>query len=175
MRPPNGMERRRRARRGDRWRLVAVLVLLLVLEFYLRPSLVDGRGIPDFLMLVLLLIAIRVEPGMAAVTGFVIGLVVDVLTPAHFGAGILAHVLVGWGASWGRAIFFADNLLVNAALFFFGTWVRDLLMLVFSGTPLSRLPAGVLVWAPLQALSTAIVGIAVVIVFRDWLAIRLER
>ena len=173
--PAIPLERRRRSRRGDRWRLGAVLAALLVLEFYLRPSLIEGRGMPDFLILVLLLLAIRTDPGIAAAIGFVIGLVVDVLTPAHFGAGILAHVLVGWGASWGRAIFFADNLLVNIALFFFGTWIRDVLLLFFSGTPIGRLPANIFVWAPLQAMTTAIVGIVVVMVFRDWLAIRLEQ
>jgi hypothetical protein len=87
---------------------------------------------------------------------------------------MLSHVLVGWGAAWGRSIFFADNLLVNFALFFVGTWVRDLLLLLFSGTALARLPVELLIWSPLQALSTAIVGILVVVIFRDWLAIRIE-
>ncbi|MES1259876.1 MAG: rod shape-determining protein MreD [Gemmatimonadota bacterium] len=153
-----------------------VLLVLLVLEFYMVPSLVESpHGMPDFLILILLLLAIREKPGLGALTGFAIGLVIDVLTPAHFGAGILASVLVGWGAAYGRGIFFADNLLVNAALFFFGTWVRDVLMLLVSGTPVRSLPIEILLWAPLQALSTAVVGVIVVVVFRDWLAIRIER
>ncbi|HEY4101592.1 MAG TPA: rod shape-determining protein MreD [Gemmatimonadales bacterium] len=166
--------RRRRSRRSDRWRVVFVLVLLMFLEFYLRPSLFESHAAPDFLLLVLLLLAIRERPGAGAFTGFIIGLVIDALTPARFGAGILAHVLVGWGAAWGRGLFFADNLLVNAALFFVGTWVRDLLVLLFSGTPLHALPSELLVWAPLQALTTAIAGVIVVAVFRDWLAIRID-
>ena len=132
------------------------------------------HGMPDFLILMLLLLAIREEPGVGALTGFIIGLVVDVLTPAHFGAGILANVLVGWGAAYGRGIFFADNILVNAGLFFIGTWVRDVLMLLFSGTPLRALPAEALLWAPLQSLSTAVVGVVIVVIFLDWLAIRIE-
>ncbi|MEZ4455566.1 MAG: hypothetical protein R2882_03300 [Gemmatimonadales bacterium] len=43
-----------------------------------------------------------------------------------------------------------------------------------SGAPLGELGAGILIWAPLQALTTALVGIVVVVVFRDWLAIRLD-
>ncbi len=168
-------DRRRRTRRSDGVRVAFVLGLLLLLEFYLRPSIVDGQhGVPDFLMLVLLLLAIREQPGGGALTGFAVGLTLDALTPARFGANILAHVLVGWGASWGRSIFFADNLLVNAALFFAGTWVRDILVLLLSATPWRSLPAEALVWAPLQALSTAVVGVLVVVVFRDWLAIRIE-
>jgi rod shape-determining protein MreD len=168
-------DRRRRGRTGGRLRVSFVLLVLLFLEFYLRPSIIESpHGMPDFLVLVLLLLAIREEPGVGALTGFVIGLVVDVMTPAHFGAGILANVLVGWGAAYGRAIFFADNILVNAALFFIGTWVRDVLMLLFSGTPVKSLPVEILLWSPLQALSTAILGVAVVVIFRDWLAIRIE-
>ena len=170
-----GGDRRRRSRFSDRFRVGVVLVVLLLLEFYLVPSVVESKhGMPDFLILMLLLLAIREEPGVGALTGFLIGLVVDVLTPAHFGAGILANVLVGWGAAYGRGIFFADNILVNAGLFFLGTWVRDVLMLLFSGTPLRALPAEVLVWAPLQSLSTAVVGVVIVVIFRDWLAIRIE-
>jgi rod shape-determining protein MreD len=168
-------DRRRRSRGADRLRVGVVLVVLVFLEFYLRPSLVESpHGMPDFLILMLLLLAIREEPGAGALTGFAIGLVTDVLTPAHFGAGILANVLVGWGAAYGRGIFFADNLLVNAALFFIGTWVRNVLMLLFSGTALHLLPAEILLWSPLQALSTAVVGVVVVVVFRDWLAIRID-
>lgn len=161
---------------GDTIRVAFVLVLLLLCEFYVRPSVISGEhGLPDFLILVLLLLAIREEPGVAALTGFLIGLAIDVMNPARFGAGMLANVLVGWGASWGRSIFFADNILVNGALFFIGTWVRDVLMLLFSGTPLRALPVEILLWAPLQALSTAVVGVIVVVLFRNWLAIRIER
>lgn len=176
MTAPRFVERRRRIRGGsDRVRVGTVMVILLLLEFYLRPSLVVGRGMPDFLMLGLLLLAIRQRPGVAAMTGFAIGLLVDTISPARFGAGILAHVLVGWGAAWGRSLFFADNLLVNFALFFLGTWVRDLLMLLLSGTSVAQFGMEALVWAPLQGLTTAVVGIVIVLLFREWLAIRIER
>ncbi|MGH7594460.1 MAG: rod shape-determining protein MreD, partial [Gemmatimonadales bacterium] len=155
--------------------VVLVMALLLLLEFYVRPAAIQSRhGIPDFLILVLLLLAIRRPPGIAAVIGLIVGLLIDVMTPARFGAGIMASVLVGWGAAWGRSLFFADNLMVYAALFFVGTWTRDLLLLVFSGTPPRDLPVEALLWAPLQALSTAIAGVIIVAIFRDWLAIRIE-
>lgn len=170
------VDRRRHTRSSDQWRFGFVVVLLLLLEFYVRPAILDApHGMPDFLVLLLLLLAIRVSPGVGAVVGLLIGLVMDVLTPAHFGAGMLASVLVGAGAAWGRSLFFADNLLVNAALFFIGTWVRNVLMLVFSATPFRELPVDVLAWAPLQSLTTAIAGVIVVVMFRDWLAIRIER
>ena len=164
----------RHRRSSDKFRVAVVIVGLLLLEFYLRPSLVEGRGMPDFLLLGLLILAIRQRPGSAAMTGFAVGFLVDVLTPARFGAGILAHVLVGWGAAWGRSVFFADNLLVTAGVFFVGTWLRNLFVLLFSGTSPGRMLTEMLLWSPLQGLTTAAVGVVVVMLFRDWLAIRMD-
>jgi rod shape-determining protein MreD len=165
----------KRRRSSDKLRVAIIIIGLLLLEFYFRPSLVEGRGMPDFLMVSLLLLTMRQRPGIAAISGFVVGFLVDVLSPARFGAGILASVLVGWGASYGRSVFFADNLVVTAAVFFAGTWVRNILMLLLSGTSSSNLLSEALVWAPLQGVTTAFVGVVIVMLFRDWLAIRIDR
>ncbi|HEV8197004.1 MAG TPA: rod shape-determining protein MreD [Gemmatimonadales bacterium] len=160
-------------RRGD-GRLYLGFVLLIALHFYVRPRLWDGRAAPDFLLLALMLVVIRTRPGVAAVAGLVVGLVNDVLTPASFGAGMLAHTIVAYLAAWGRAVFFPDNLLVNAGLFAGGVWLRNAIVLLASGTPGGQLAAGLLVWAPLQALSTAVAGLGLLLLFRDWFAIRIE-
>jgi rod shape-determining protein MreD len=111
---------------------------------------------------------------VAAVAGFLVGLATDALTPARFGAGALSHTIVGYLAAWGRAVFFPDNLLVNAGLFAVGVWLRTLIQLLVSGEALSQMVSILAVWAPLQAVTTAIVGVLVVLLFRDWLAIRLD-
>lgn len=160
--------------RRDSSQLVLGFALLAALHFYVRPRLWDSRAAPDFLLLALMLVAIRARPGIAALTGFVIGLVNDVLTPASFGAGALAHTVVGYLAAWGRAVFFPDNLLVNAGLFAGGVMLRNTLVLLASGTPAGQLSAGLLVWAPLQALTTAVAGIVILLLFRNWFAIRIE-
>ena len=67
--------------------------------------------------------------------GFIVGVLGDSLTPARFGAGALAHTVVGYLTAWGRAVFFADNLMVNGAVFFAGTWLRNLIVLLASGGP----------------------------------------
>ena len=160
-------------RRGD-GRLYLGLALLLALHFYVRPRIFDGRAAPDFLFLALMLVAIRARPGLAAVAGFLFGLVSDALTPASLGAGALANTVVGYLAAWGRAVFFPDNVLVNAGLFAAGLWVRNAIILLASGTPSGQLSSGLLVWAPLQAISSAIAGILLLLILRDWFAIRLE-
>ena len=81
------------------------------------------------------------------------GLVADSLTPARFGAAALAHTLVGYLASWGRSLFFADNMLVNAGFVAAGLWLRDLVLLLASGTAQGRLLVELTVYSPLQALT----------------------
>ena len=106
----------------------------MVLHFYVRPRLWGPRVSPDFLLVGLMLFAMRSGPGVSAVAGFMVGLAADSLTPARFGAGALAHTVVGYVASWARAVFFADNLLVNAAFVAAGVWLRDFLVLAASGS-----------------------------------------
>ncbi len=168
-------DRGRRSRSSDRSAIWIVILILGLVEFYVRPSFISGRGVPDFLLLSLLLFSMRSQPATAAVAGLIVGFITDVLHPAHFGAGMMAHVLVGYGAAWGRAVFFADNLLVNAGLFFLGTWLRNVLMLVFSGTSFAELGVEATVWAPLQGLTTAVAGLMLVVLFRDWLVVKQAR
>ncbi len=162
-----------RRQKGGPWRVAVLMAALVGLQFYARPRVWDGPSAPDFLVIGLLLLAIRSSPGVAALLGLVIGLVADVLTPAHFGAGMLAHTVVGYLAAQGRAVVFADNLLVTTAVFGVGLWLRNAIMLVASATGRADLVPALAIWSPLQALTTALAGVVIVILFRDWLAIRI--
>lgn len=160
-------------RKTDRYRYLLVLAGLVVLHFTVRGRLGGDRIAPDFLLLALLIYTIRAEPGRSAAAGFVIGLLRDALTPASFGAGALAHTLVGYLSSWAKAVFFAENVFVNGCLFFAGTWLRNLIVLLASGR-ISGAQLGweLLVWSPLQSLTTAAVGILVLGLFGRWVAAR---
>lgn len=160
--------------RANRMQLVLVMGLLVLLHFYLRPRLGSARLSPDFLLIGLVLFAMRAGPGAGALAGFAVGVVTDALTPAAFGAGALAHTVVGYLAAWGRAVFFADNLLVNAAFVAVAVWVRDFILLLASGTGQGRLLMELTVNSPLQALSTAVLALLVLAAFREWFAIRLD-
>jgi rod shape-determining protein MreD len=160
-------------RRSDKYRFVAILLGLVVLQFSLRPRLGDDRTAPDFLLLALLIYTIRARPGRAAVVGFLVGLLRDALTPASFGAGALAHTVVGYLAARSKAVFFAENVYVNAWLFFAGTWVRNCLVAVLSGGLRgSFLGWELLVWSPIQSATTALAGLIVLWLFGRQLAIR---
>jgi rod shape-determining protein MreD len=160
--------------RVSRAQLLLVMGLLLVLQFYVRPRLWDARISPDFLLIALMLFAMRTSPGVAALAGFAAGLVADTFTPARFGAGALAHTLVGYLAAWGRSVFFADNMLVNAGFVAAGLWIRDLIVLLSSGSDHRQLLTELTFYSPVQAVITAGFAFAVLIVFRAWFSVRLD-
>ncbi len=162
------------AMRAERGRLWAVLVLLVILHFALRPRLGYPQVAQDFLLVALMLYAIRSRPGAAALAGFLVGFAGDAMVPSRIGAGALAHTVVGYLAAWGRAVFFPDNLFVNGLVIAFGVWARNAIQLVASGPAPGGLTMPLLVYAPLQALTTAITAGLVLLVFRRWLDIRLD-
>lgn len=160
-------------RKSDRYRYLFVLAGLVLLHFTVRGRLGGDRIAPDFMLLALLIYTIRAQPGRSAAAGFVMGLLRDALTPASFGAGALAHTMVGYLSSWAKAVFFAENVFVNGCLFFAGTWLRNLIVLLASGRLAgTQLGWELLVWSPLQSLTTAAVGMLVLVMFGRWVAAR---
>src|SRR6266550_619137 len=86
---------------------------------------------------------------------------------------ILMIVLVGFTSSWAKAVFFAEHVFVKGCLFFAGTWLRNFILLVVSGRlQSSQVAWELLVWSPLQSLTTAMVGVVVFWLFRGWLSPR---
>jgi rod shape-determining protein MreD len=137
-----------------------------VLHYTLRPVLA-WRAPIDFLVIALLLVAVRTRPGAAAVAGFALGLLSDALMPQSFGAGALAMTVVGFGASWLKAAFFADNIALNGVFIFAGKWAFDAIFLLaehrLQGTDLL---VQLLLWSPLAAAATAVAGLIVLLTVR---------
>jgi rod shape-determining protein MreD len=161
-------------RRVTRAQVALVLLLLVVLQFYIRPRLWNARVSPDFLLIGLMLFAMRSGAGAGALAGFIVGLIEDTLTPARFGAAALAHTVVGYLASWGRALFFADNMLVNAGFVAVGLWLRDLIVLVASETDHRQLLTELTFYSPIQALTTAAFALALLLTFQAVFSVRLD-
>ena len=162
------------AQRVTRVQLLLVMLFLLTLQFYLRPRLGSARVSPDFLLIGLMLFAMRSGAGAGAVAGFLIGMIEDSLTPARFGAGALAHTLVGYFAAWGRAVFFADNMLVNAGFVAAGLWLRDLIVLLASETDHRQLLTELTFYSPIQALTAAGFALVVLLTLRALFSVRLD-
>ena len=143
-----------------------VFALLLVLHYTLRP-LLGWRAPIDFLVIAVLLAAVRVRPGTSALLGFALGLATDSLNVEGFGSRALAMCGIAFAASWLKAIFFADNLALNGFFFFIGKWTFDIILIVgeqrlSSGDMLTQL----LLWSPLSAFNTAVAGIVLLVLLR---------
>jgi rod shape-determining protein MreD len=160
--------------RANRLPIIVLVIAMLLLQYFVRPRFWPAPAAPDFLLVLLIMLASSSRPGAGAVTGFLIGLLADAFTPAALGAAMLAHTLVGYLASWARAVFFAENYLVHAGLFFAGCWLRNLLVLLFSGTSPGGLLHEAVTTGLLQAVTTAVAGTIVVYVAREWFDVRLE-
>jgi len=153
-------------------RSIAVVVMvfaLIALHFTLRP-LLDWRAGVDFLLIALLVLAVRTRPGIAAFAGFAMGLVSDSMTPEAMGAGALAFTIVGFVASRLKSAFFADNVGINAVFVFSGKVVADVIFLLaerrLGG---SDLLMQLVAWTPLAAVLTAIVGLMVLALLKPTL------
>ena len=149
--------------------IAVVVAVMLGLHFTLRPIL-DWRASVDFLTIAVLVVAVRVRPGVAALVGFAMGIVADAVAPEAFGAGALAMTIVGFAASRLRSAFFADNVLINAVFVVVGKVAFDIIFVVaeqrLGG---SALASQLLLWTPLSALLTALVGLVVMSVVRPTL------
>ncbi|MGH7569203.1 MAG: rod shape-determining protein MreD [Gemmatimonadales bacterium] len=160
-------------RRSDRYRYWFVLWALVALHFSVRTRLGSDRIAPDFLLLALLIYTVRAAAGRSAAAGFIVGVLRDALAPASFGAGALAHTVVGYISAWGKVVFLAENLFASGCLFFAGTWLRNLVLALASG----KLRGGtlgweLLVWSPLQGFTTALTGVVVLWLFGRWVPVR---
>lgn len=153
-------------RPSDLVRTAIAFVVLVLLHYTLRPML-GWRASPDFLVIALLLVAIRIRPGSAALLGLVMGIIADSIEPNAFGAGALGMTIVGFGASWLKAVFFADDVVLNALFFFCGKWAFDVIFLVAQ----HRVGGGellieILVWSPLKGVVTALFGLLTLLILR---------
>lgn len=148
---------------------VALLFIAMVAAHYgFRPMLGWRAGI-DFLLIAVLLVSVRVRPGAAAAVGFLAGLTSDSLSPAAFGAGVAAMTVVAAGASWLKARFFADNVLLTGAFMVVGKVAYDAVYLVMERRlPMAEILIQLVTWSTLSGIVTALVGLCILVMFRPF-------
>jgi rod shape-determining protein MreD len=154
---------------GVTLRTILTFAILVALHYTLRP-LLGWRAEIDFMLLALLVVSVRLRPGVAALLGFVIGLIADSLNPGTLGASALAMSVVAYVASWLKAVFFADNITLNAFFFFVGKWLFDIIFVAaehrLGGVAVIQ---QLLLWSPLSACATAIGGVLLLLTLRPLL------
>ncbi|MGA1417643.1 MAG: hypothetical protein ACO327_04490 [Gemmatimonadaceae bacterium] len=131
---------------------------LLLLHHTVRP-LLGWRIEVDWQVIALVLVAWRVRPGLAAVIGCGLGIIMDAMVPAAFGAAALALTLVGYAAARFRTGFFGATVAVGTVLVALGKYLVDVAVVVAEGRLRGvGLAAQLGLWSPLSAVVTALVG-----------------
>lgn len=134
------------------------IALLLTLHHTVRP-LLGWRVEIDWQVIALVLLALRVRPGLAALVGFALGLVVDAMVPAAFGAAALTLTLVGYAAARFRTGFFGESAMIGTVIIGLGKIAADLAGVMAEGRLHGMaLVAQLALWTPLSAVVTAAVG-----------------
>ena len=132
--------------------------LLVALHFYVRPRLWGPRVSPDFLLVGLMLFAMRSGPGVGASPASWSGSPSDALTPGPVRGGRAGAHGGGVPRGLGRGPSSSPTTCWSTpASSPAGVWLRDLIVLVASGSgDQGRSLTELAVYSPLQALTTAL-------------------
>ena len=133
---------------------MTVVVLLLLLHFLLRPWLTGLPVGPDLLVGGLLLAALHLRAGTAAVLGFVLGPLEAAMALGDPGMYALVLTVTGYLAARSRDVLFADAPIFILVYLFVGTWLaRGVLVLLGDGVG----PTQAIGLTALDAVATALV------------------
>lgn len=113
---------------------MTVVAALLLTHFLLRPWLTGLPVGPDLLIGALLLAALRVQAGTAAVLGFLLGPLEAAMVLGDPGMYALVLTVAGYLAARSRDVLFVDAPVFIVAYLFIGTWLsRGALILLGAG------------------------------------------
>lgn len=149
------------------------LVGAMLLQVGLAPYLAVGGVVPNFLLLVVVTIALTTGPNEGAVVGFVAGLVFDLLGTAAVGPMALVLTLAGFVAGLLHEAMFAEGWLLPLTVL----GITALASEVAYGLLLSLLGIGDGFWAALltKMLPGAVYNTALALFVYPWLARLLRR
>lgn len=143
------------------------ILVLVVIHFILHLTFGLSEWAPDLLTLAVLIAARQLTGGAAAGVGFALGLLEDAVSLGAFGAAAIAQTVVGYLGARSRDLFVGESVLFLSLYFFLGAWLQDALYYgvapsVRRGETVERL----LIYAPLEALYVAVVGVVAVVIYR---------
>lgn len=134
---------------------MTVVALVLLLHFLLRPGLTALPVGPDLLVGGLLLAALRVRAGTAAVLGFCLGPLEAAMVLGDPGMYAFVLTATGYLAARSRDVLFADAPIFIVVYLFTGTWLARAALIMFGGG--EGAIGGAVALAGLDAVATAVV------------------
>lgn len=142
---------------GRRDSLLEVLLVagLIILHFTFHRFFAQWPFAPNLLVGGLLLAALWLRAGHAALLGFLLGVLESAMGLEGMGTISLVLTLLGYVAARSRDLLFADARYYTAIYLFIGTWLGEIGLM--AATPGGYDLLGALLFAPLSALGTAVV------------------
>lgn len=138
-------------------RLVLTLWVILVFRLSLAPKIAIAGVQPDLAAALVFYLTLIRGPTMGIVSGFVLGLLIDVDNPAGIGLTSLAWCTMAYvTARLASAIDLTDRLISSAMLFALVLLAETIRALVVSGVDPTRLGLIWIRWAVPTALYTAV-------------------
>jgi rod shape-determining protein MreD len=132
-----------------------VFFVLIIISIVLQSSFVPfNLGIqPDFLLILVLFIALLEGSSAGLKAGLIIGLVEDIVVGRYFGIHILTKMLVGYLIGLAEPKIFKENYLVPVATVFIGTVLYESLFIFFGNFVGIDIPWGKGMWKRLVYLA----------------------
>lgn len=142
---------------------------LPILHFLLHVGLGLGAWAPDLLTVAVLVIAREVRSGVAAGTGFGLGLLADAFSVLSFGANALALTVVGILGARSRDLFVGESMLFLTFYLVLGVWLRWAVRWLASGGRFGEgATRALLMEAPVAAFYSAAVGTVILLLTGAW-------
>lgn len=141
-----------------------LLFILIVFQSFFS-DVVSIKGIRlDLAIFVLVYVGLSRGPAQGAIFGFLIGLLLDILTPERLGLGALIKSLVGFTVGNFKDRLFLESPYSKGAIVFLGVLLNDLFYLPLSGGVTPFTFQTILYYSLPSALYTSVVGILIFVI-----------
>lgn len=150
------------------WTTVGALAAALLLQVMLAPHFAIGDIVPNVLLLVVITLAFVEGPSAGAVSGFVAGSLLDLLSTGPVGAWALVLSIVGYAGGMLQENLFAEGWLAPVTVAILAALLADFAYLV----TLTILGVGPAFWESLfkAVLPRALYNSVLVVLAYPWLA-----
>jgi rod shape-determining protein MreD len=115
------------SRSGSRIFLPLCAFVAVLLQIIVAPHIAINGAVPNFILVVVVLTAMRSEVIPAVIAGFVLGLVFDLVTAGPLGAMPLIMALLAYGASSLKKDLFEGNWLAQVLMLLLAAFFGELL------------------------------------------------
>jgi rod shape-determining protein MreD len=147
--------------------MILAALVTFILQMKLAPGISVAGSAPGFMVILVVLLALRQNPVPAIITGFCLGLLLDLGNALHLGANAMAFSVVGYGVSHLGGGYLPEGALFKGILTCIAALLRDAVILAI--TTHFDIPEMLFLFARYSLLSglyTALIAMIVFVLFK---------